>query len=343
MYLSRTLAALPVALSLVVGCASSTPQDGGNDAGSSTGGKPGFYVSGRFLYDKCGNKVVLRGVNEMIIWSSNQDGSTIYPEIAKTGANVVRIVWNATGTASTLDATIKNALDQKLIPLVEDHDATGDITKVPAVVDYWLQSDIVAVLKKYEDKILLNIANEAGATVDQDTYASTYTTAIQRLRDAGCRMPLVIDAPRYGTDIGTLLNAGPTLIAADPLANILLSVHLYWADPAGDVTRARLADAVTANMPLMVGEFADTKVGTCAHGSYDVGALMDAAQQNQIGWLAWSWGAVKNSDCTGMLDMSSDGTFAGLKDWGLAVATTDTNSIKNTSVLDPYIVSGSCN
>jgi hypothetical protein len=54
-------------------------------------------------------------------------------------------------------------------------------------------------------------------------------------------------------------------------------------------------------------------------------------------------GAVKNSNCAGNIDMTSDGTFAGLEDWGLAVATTDANSIKNTSVLSPYIVNGACN
>jgi mannan endo-1,4-beta-mannosidase len=39
----------------------------------------------------------------------------------------------------------------------------------------------------------------------------------------------------------------------------------------------------------------------------------------------------------------SDGTFAGLKGWGLTVATTDPNSIKNTSVISPYMAKGSCN
>ena len=69
---------------------------------------------------------------------------------------------------------------------------------------------------------------------------------------------------------------------------------------------------------------------------------LEEAQKRQIGWLAWSWGSMKNTDCPGKLDMTSDGTFAGLQNWGLVVATTDENSIKNTSVRSPYIEKGSC-
>jgi mannan endo-1,4-beta-mannosidase len=355
MHLSRPLALAPLALwaAAFCGCASSPNEgttDPGKDAGTDPGkdavapppSKPGFYVSGRFLYDKCGNKVVLRGVNEMIIWSGDTDGSTIYPEIAKTGANVVRIVWTSTGGASALDATIQNALGEQMIPMVENHDATGDLTKVAAVVDYWTRSDIVSVLKKYEDKLLLNIANEAGGSVFEEDYLATYLEAIQRLRAAGYGMPLVIDAPGYGVNTGVLLSSGPDFLAADPLGNILLSTHLYLSDATGDSTRSRLNDSIKKDLPMIVGEFADTKVGTCSPGSYNVAALMEAAQQNEIGWLAWSWGAVKNNDCPGQLDMTSDGTFDGLKDWGLAVAIEDPNSIKNTSVRSPYIVNGTC-
>src|SRR5215213_10089521 len=53
---------------------------------------PGFYVQGRHLYDKTGEKVILYGVNKMIYWM-DIDGIPSYAEIAKTGANAVRIQW----------------------------------------------------------------------------------------------------------------------------------------------------------------------------------------------------------------------------------------------------------
>jgi hypothetical protein len=54
--------------------------------------KKTFYVSGRFLYAPNGEKVVLRGINNMNV-VSDQTGERSFPEIAKTGANVVRIMW----------------------------------------------------------------------------------------------------------------------------------------------------------------------------------------------------------------------------------------------------------
>ena len=344
MTLVRKFAALAGACASLLSACASSPGGASPDVGGTTDSLSGFYVSGSSLYDKCGNKVVLRGVNEMVIWSSGADGIPAFSEIAKTGANVVRIVWNKTGSAAMLDTVIANALAEKLIPLVENHDATGDITKVPAAVDYWTQSDVAAVLAKYADTVLLNIANEAGdGNVTKETFESTYATAITRLRGAGFKFPLIVDSTGWGANIARLFESGPAVVQADPMHNILLSVHTYWDDASGNNTRSNLKNAADQGLPLMVGEFADTKVGVCTAGSYNVQALMETAQQNEIGWLAWSWGAVKNNDCPGMLDMTSDGTFAGLQNWGLAVATTDTNSIKNTSIRPPYILNGTCN
>jgi mannan endo-1,4-beta-mannosidase len=107
-----------------------------------------LVVRGRHLYDRCGEQVVLRGVNEMIVWSGGRDGNPEFSEIAKTGANAVRIVWTEEGTAAELDAVITNALGNHLVPMVEHHGATGDLSLVPVVVDYWTRRDVVAVIKK---------------------------------------------------------------------------------------------------------------------------------------------------------------------------------------------------
>src|SRR5690606_24556775 len=144
-----------------------------------------------------------------------------FSEIAKTGANVVRIVWNEEGTAAELETAIANALKEQLIPMVEHHSATGDLSKLPEVVDYWVSPDIIAVLKKYEADLLLNIANEAGdGNVTAAQFHAACEPAITRLREAGLVLPLILDAPSWGQNINVLQASGEALVAHDPESNL---------------------------------------------------------------------------------------------------------------------------
>jgi mannan endo-1,4-beta-mannosidase len=337
------------------GGASTTGGTGGT-GGTGTAGTAGsggapttsdtFYVSGRDLYDRCGEKVVLRGVNEMIVWSEGKDGVPEYTEIAKTGANAVRIVWNEEGSAAELDVAIQNAVAQKLIPMVEHHGATGDLTKVPSVVDYWTQTDVVAVLKKHAPYLLLNIANEAGESgTQQQAFATTYQTAITRIRGTGVTVPLVIDAPGWGQDVDVLQAAGPGLIEHDPEKNLLFSVHMWWNDATGTRVTTELEQSVQMGLPLIVGEFAQHAVSGCNQNPFAYGVLLTEAQKHGVGWLAWSWGAVPNSDCAneGSFDMTVGGVFGNWEEaWGEEVALTHAASIQKTAVRPQSMVTGTC-
>ena len=89
---------------------------------------PGFRVEGRFLYDSQGEKTILYGINKMVVWM-DKDGDPAFSEIAKTGANCVRIVWTMKdGTAEELDKAITNCRAEHMIPLIELHDATGNMS-----------------------------------------------------------------------------------------------------------------------------------------------------------------------------------------------------------------------
>jgi mannan endo-1,4-beta-mannosidase len=174
-----------------------------------------LYVQGRHLYDRCGERVVLRGVSKMVIWT-DPDGET-FGEIAQTGANSVRVVWTIKDHpgAAQLDRVLGKALHARLIPMIELHDATGHLGWLPRLVDFWTQPDIVEVLLRYRASLLLNIANEAGGSgVTLEQFVGFYRSAIGRLRQAGLRMPLVIDAPHWGQDIDLLQAAAPTLLQA---------------------------------------------------------------------------------------------------------------------------------
>jgi mannan endo-1,4-beta-mannosidase len=316
--------------------------------GTSTGGSASstLHVDGRFLYDRCNEKVVLRGVNEMIVWTEGKDGAPEFTEIAQTGANTVRIVWNEEGNAAQLDTAIANALAAKLIPIVEHHSATGKLPDVAAkVVPYWTQSDVAQVLVKHQANLLLNIANEAGDDqVTQEAFESTYKAAITAIRGTGFQGPLVIDAPQWGQDIDRLQASGPALIAADPLHNLMFSVHMWWSDAEGTRVKQELQQSADMNLPLVVGEFAQHAVYLCDQSPFAYSVLLDEANTREIGWLAWSWGSVTNNDCKGMgtFDMTSAGKFGDWTGkWASDVAVDHPHGLK-AAVRPKSIVTGAC-
>jgi mannan endo-1,4-beta-mannosidase len=305
----------------------------------------GFFVDGRTLRDRCGEPVVLRGVNEMVIYTESQDGLPALSEMARSGANSVRITWNTTGPVGKLDAVMSNAIANQLIPMVVLNEATGDLGRVGQEVDYWVRDDVVATIEKYEDKALVNIANEAGdGSVTQAAFTSTYQAAIQRMRSAGIHTPLVIDGSQWGQNIDMLQAVGPGLITFDPDHNLIFSVHTYWDDPSGSRVTAEIDQSVSMGLPLIVGEFAHHAVAGCGAAPFAYKTLLALAQRFQIGFFPWSWGAVTNNDCRDdqPFDMTADGTFEGLEGWGAEVAVTDPNSIQKTSVRPGYMLTSTC-
>ncbi len=300
---------------------------------------PGFRVVGRHLYDRCGEKVILRGVNKMIVWTDIN--GTSFPEIAKTGANAVRIVWVTTGAVDKFDAAIAKCRENNMIPMVELHDATGEWSKLSTCVDWWVKPEVVSVIQKHEEYLLVNIANECGNSVSNADFKSGYTTAVTRMREAGIHVPLIIDGAGWGKDINILQATGPDLIAADPDHNLLFSVHMWWIPEWGysdQMITDEINQSVQMNLPLIVGEFGNT-ANACT-GTINYKLILEKCQENEIGWLAWSWGP-GNSDCASM-DMTTDSKFETLSGWGLEVAVTDPNSIKNTSVIPQFMLTGVC-
>lgn len=326
-----------------------------------------LYTQGRDLYDYAGNKVILRGINKMSVWDEVEDpaGSISFPEIYKTGANSVRIVWAIRkdlqpGLSDTdpanLDALIATAKANHLIPLIELHDATGQWNRIPDLIDYWTQADIVSIIQKNEEYLLINIANEAGEgedntggdPVSEEQFVEVYTEAIQRMRTAGIHTPLVIDASIYGKNLDRLDATANRLIALDPDQNLLFSVHLYWgiADGAdANFIRSKLEHSVSLGYPLMVGEF--SRFGAFAgagvsvfspNGEIDYKTIIEVCHQHEIGWYTWEWGPGNafNDPLGVAMDMTPDRLFANLKPgWAEEVAISSPYSIQNTSITPP--------
>lgn len=267
----------------------------------------------------------------MVAWSGGLDGVPELEEMAKTGANAVRIVWVSTAPAAALDLALQSARSAGLVPVVELHDGQGDFSALPRLVDFWTAPETVAVLARHEQALLVEIGGGLGGAVPRAQWEEGYRRAIAELRSAGIRAPIVVHAPQFGNDTTRLLESAPTLLAADPGRNLLFAFSA-WTGTAEDAI-ATLEQLSRAGVPVFVAEFSAYLINDCPSTPFDYPTFLEATARLRIGWFAWSWGGVENSNCPGALDMTSDGTFSGLQGWGLEVGVADPFGISQTSSL----------
>lgn len=311
-----------------------------------------IYVDQGRIYSSCDEEIVMRGVNEMFVWSSDRTGVTTLPEIAKTGANSVRLVWTSEGDETEFDQLITNSLKYNMIPVVELHDATGDFSKLQTLLDYWKQPEILSMIDKHKKWLIVNIGNEVGGGSETTAeWVDYYKDAITQLRNAGIEAPLMIDCGGWGNNENYFLDGGNELLDFDPDHNIIFSVHTYWTN-AGDQAKIdrmnnMITEAKQKKLPYIIGEGPQLAASpSSCTDLFPYKELMLRMEEEQIGWLAWSWGLVDNNDCgapNSVFDITTDGVYG---NWSTTFAeeicVTDVNSIQNTSIIPPSLISGSC-
>ncbi|RYU97307.1 3-coathanger stack domain-containing protein [Emticicia agri] len=322
-------------------------------------GVPYLTVQGTKIKNKCGTDFVMRGVNFGGYWQYdvNNRMNTLnrIKEIKKSGTNTVRLPWSANTEYSrdykVLDTLIKHIVASKMIVMVELHDLTcANLTpaNIQIATNYWTSTNILAILKKYENYLILNIANEVGSDWQGNTPAvvqkmiDAYTPSIIALRNAGLKCPITIDATDCGQNIEALISAGPTLLANDPDHNVIFSAHLYWNNDNYTTRLTNAANnAAAAGICLIVGEFSVAQDCPLDATPNDYVAIMQVCNQKGLGYLAWEWGGSRQYGSGGLcpddargvgysrLTMTGlSGMYADRAGWGLTVA----NDIQATSV-----------
>lgn len=281
----------------------------------------GFFVLNGRLYDRRGNDFVMRGVNNPLAWyQDRQTGALAWlTQIASTGANAVRLVWETdAGDVSLLREAVERTLELQMVPMIELHDVTGQTTvDGPAnMARYYTETEAVRqILLDHEDALLVNIANEwTGADA---IFSEAYTEAINIFRSAGIRHTLVIDSNGWGQQANTVITQGQALLAADPQHNLLFSAHMYEVYRNEQTIRDTLARAVNAQIPFIVGEFGFQHGADAQGNPYPIPfeVLLEESVRLGIGYLGWSWtgnsGGVEYLDLTGR-----SGSAMELTPWG---------------------------
>lgn len=323
----------------------------------------GFHIDGSRLLDVNGNEFIMRGVNYPYAWyKSSQDTEQRFKDIAATGANTVRVVmatnqrvdaqgqrWPLT-TAAEVRNIIAWAKANKLVAMLEVHDSTGydagkgastdQIPHPEHVIDYWLQSDILAELKGQEAYVLINIANEPFGNEASDEWQPFHEMAVAELREGGIQHTLIVDAPFWGQDwtdcmrdgrVDTMQYSFPcdaqVVFNADPHRNTMFATHMYDVYGTADVVRAYFDRFLSKEVPFLIGEFA------ADHGAgknVDEATIMTLAGQHGIGYLGWSWSG--NGSGLESLDITNQFNPDNLTTWGDRLINGD-EGIKQTSVV----------
>ena len=312
---------------------------------TSSGPRETYYVQDGTLRDRCGERVVLRGVNHPTL-DVDRQGKAL-AEIAKTGANAVRLFWYAArGVAITeAEAAISEAIKQHMLPILVMGDTTceWETDKLDEIEAYWTSPEAVALIDRHKANLIINVADEPSAP-NAPAFKLKYTSMLKAIRTAGIHVPVMIDGAECGREYGMLLSQGPALLQADPDHNLVFSAHLYNPMSASDLAKV-YGDFAAAKLAFVVGAFGNKQRPGCS-AALEYQALISEAQKQSVGWLAWSWGDDDpskrwNSEC-GEFDMTSTFAFDSLEGWGKEVALSLPDSIMKTSNRPRSLATGEC-
>lgn len=293
----------------------------------------GFYVSGSVLYDSTGKPFKIRGINHGHSWFKN-DSATAMKAIAATGANTVRIVLSngqqyTKDDANAVSNLLSLANQNKLIAILEVHDATGSdsTSALDNAVNYWIE--MKNVLAGKEDRVLINIANEWYGTWDSNGWANGYKSAIPKLRNAGIKHTLIVDAAGWGQYPQSIVDKGNEVFNSDSLRNTIFSIHMYeYAGGNAAMVKSNIDQVLNKGLAVIIGEFGHYHT----NGDVDETTIMNYTQQKGVGWLAWSWKG--NGAEWSYLDLSYDWAGNNLTEWGKTIVN-GSNGLKATSTKAP--------
>jgi mannan endo-1,4-beta-mannosidase len=247
----------------------------------------GFFVANGKLYDANGVEFKIRGVNRLH-WDFDSSG------LPNSRANTERINVDLTRASADNVALMKSIVAQKIVPMPGSWDATCDesTSALSAIVDKWVaQASAWRALDRW---MILNIANEWGPS-NSTVWRDSYITAIKRLRAAGYTGAISVTAGGCGQDSADLLQYAQAVFDSDPQKNVIFDLHVYgnFANNPSQSWQKDLTSTLAAlaklGLPLVIGEFGPGRNIGPSPTSLTPGQIIQGAEANGIGWLAWAW------------------------------------------------------
>lgn len=268
----------------------------------------GFHTDGTRLLDGNDNEFVMRGLNYSYAW---QTGNWWVIKSAKDwGCNAIRINigdgssserdgngWLSYTDRSTLESLINECEKNKLVGVLSPHNQTGSNSHADLMkaADYW--ASMADVMNAHLGTAILNITNEWMSEWDAAHWSEGYVKAVKRIRDAGIRSTIIVDVAGYGQGASVLADGNGSyaraIIDADPLHNIMFSIHMYHVSGrTAEEARQNIDYCLALDVPLLLGEIAYEHK---SHLAYPEGGpvawqeILAYAREKNVSWLAWSW------------------------------------------------------
>lgn len=274
----------------------------------------GFFVSAGKIYDPNGCPFLPLGFNGAVYWNVTIDGNrgahsqehtASVMHMSQAGANTVRLVtqtegefgWNA--NPETQRELVELAVAQRLVPILEMHNATCGERPIEPVRTYWESAPMVRLAQDFEESMWINIANEADFP-SPEAWRDFYSKTIASLRGRGVGNLIVVDAGAHcGQDPEAILKYGKDVLEADPHHNVLFSFHMYgywktelcprcsnWTPPFQ--VDHEFQALIDTGLAIYIGEFGwDTTMSQ--EIVYDPREVVQIAEELGIGWTFWAW------------------------------------------------------
>ncbi|GAA4250931.1 hypothetical protein GCM10022255_041570 [Dactylosporangium darangshiense] len=278
---------------------------------------PAIRVRDGRLVEANGSDLVLRGVNHDFIWYPDKNG--VFAAIKAAGANAVRVPLGMghqfRQTKPEEVATIASLCRQnRLVCILDAHDTTGwgqdkKATTIAEAVRFW--TGLLPQLRGQEDHIIINVANEPFGVGGDWPWVQQTSDALRRLRAAGFRHTLMVDAPGWGQDEAFVMRDNAAKVrAADPTGNTVFDVHMYGEFDNAAKVNSYLTTFARNKLPIIIGEFS----GEHQWGDPDEDAIMAYAEAHDVGYFGWSWSG--NQSQYSYLDLVHNFDPASRTAWG---------------------------